>query len=82
MIWSTLNRGKSRTSSFAHTGEPDKEQYSKYVRNHHPAIVSEEVWEAVQLRFKRSNERHYANVSDVAEREEDGRAMAEDWCGP
>ena len=62
--------------------EADKEQYSKYVRNHHPAIVSAEVWEAAQLRFKGNSEKHNTNVSDVAEQEEDGLAMAEDWCGP
>ena len=50
--------------------------------NHHPAIVRAEIWDAVQLRFKGNSEKHNANVSDVAEREEDGLAMAEDWCGP
>ena len=34
------------------------------------------------MRFKENSKKHNANVSDVAEREEDGLAMAEDWCGP
>ena len=40
------------------TGEPDKEQYSKYVKNHHEAIVSEELWDLVEKRLKENAERY------------------------
>ena len=50
------------------TREPDKEQYGRYVKNHHPAIVGEHLWAQVQMRFKESAENH---KNDAPEREED-----------
>ena len=58
------------------TGEPDKEQYSKYVKGHHEAIVSEELWDQTQKRFKENLEKYSRKA--VQEREEDVLAMIED----
>jgi DNA invertase Pin-like site-specific DNA recombinase len=58
------------------TGEPDKEQYSKYVKSHHEAIVSEALWDLAQKRFKENLEKYSRKA--VQEREEDVLAMIED----
>lgn len=58
------------------TGEPDKEQYSKYVKNHHEAIVSEELWNLVEKRLKENAERYSRKATQ--EREEDVLAMIEE----
>ena len=55
------------------TGEPDKEQYSKYVKNHHEAIVSEELWGLVEKRLKENAERYSRKAAQG--REEDVLAM-------
>ena len=54
------------------TREPDKEQYGRYVKNHHPVIVGEHLWAQVQMWFKESAENH---KNDAPEREEDILAM-------
>ena len=58
------------------TGEPDKEQYSKYVKNHHEAIVSEALWDLAQKRFKENSEKY--SREEARAREEDVLAMIED----
>ena len=58
------------------TGEPDKEQYSKYVKNHHEAIVTEELWDLVEKRLKENAERYSRKATQ--EREEDVLAMIEE----
>ena len=58
------------------TGEPDKEQYSNYVKGHHEAIVSEELWDLVQKRLKENAEKYSRKAAQ--EREEDVLAMIED----
>ena len=58
------------------TGEPDKEQYSKYVKGHHEAIVSEALWDLAQKRFKENSEKY--SREEARAREEDVLAMIED----
>ena len=58
------------------TGEPDKEQYSKYVKSHHEAIVSEALWDLAQKRFKENSEKF--SREEARAREEDVLAMIED----
>jgi DNA invertase Pin-like site-specific DNA recombinase len=58
------------------TGEPDKEQYSKYVKSHHEAIVSEALWDLAQKRFKENSEKY--SREEARAREEDVLAMIED----
>ena len=58
------------------TGEPDKEQYSKYVKGHHEAIVSEALWDLAQKRFKENSEKF--SREEARAREEDVLAMIED----
>ena len=58
------------------TGEPDKEQYSKCVEGHHEAIVSGELWDLVQKRFKENSEKF--SKDEARAREEDVLTMAQD----
>ena len=58
------------------TGEPDKEQYSKYVKNHHEAIVSEELWDLVEKRLKKNAEKYSRKAAQG--RKEDVLAMIEE----
>ena len=58
------------------TGEPDKEQYSKYVKNHHEAIVTEELWDLVEKRLKENAEKYSRKAAQG--REEDVLAMIEE----
>ena len=58
------------------TGEPDQEQYSRYVKGHHAAIVSEKLWNLVQKRLEENSEKY--NKKTATEREEDVLAMLED----
>ena len=58
------------------TGEPDKEQYSNYVKGHHEAIVSEALWELAHKRLMENSSNY--DRKGAAEREEDVLAMIED----
>ena len=60
------------------TGEPDAQQYGKYIEGHHEAIVGEHLWTQAQKRLEAEAKTRVNNRRAVVELEQDILAMAED----
>ena len=60
------------------TGEPDAEQYGKYIEGHHEAIVGADLWAKAQKRLEAEARPRKDKSKEIDELEMDILAMAED----